>query len=888
MCKLICINKNIKIFSLLIFLSIVLYLSITNCNAQNNSTLTIEQINDYSNQSKQLVSYLEGTLNFLGNPNELPSDKDIIFNSSYLKLFKNNKVQVEDDLDENREIPLNKDIQAYLKDIEFFYKKVKFEFDIKDVNQIVTDSGVIVFKITLNRHLQGITISNDTVDNDQLRYIEVNLDPYQQDLKIASIYTTKIQEKEELRNWWNSMSPDWKNFFGKSVLVYDTLSFKNIVWFSDSTIVILKWVDSTVVDTNFISNSDTVTTNADSTFLNSSTTSVLVPDTIAVNTSIIYSLLKLFRNITTLNISNNLIFKDLTPVSELTKLTSVNISKTLISELTPIRNLNKLEELDCAGTPVTSLEALRYITTLKRIDCSNTSVNNIDVLSNLHSLHSLDLSNTNVINTGALSRLNNLVHLNLSGTNIADLQSLNRLNSITDLNLSSTGLQNLSTIDSLTSVQNLNIDSTNIMSLDPLSGYHKMSILQANSTPIADLSPLSDNKLLKIIYCDNSNVTMEEANKFMDANQQCLVIYNSQELINWWNKLNAEWQHIFRDNYYITDPVTKEKLHQLINQTKLSVAYNLNIKTLEPVSMLHRLEDINLEHTQINELKALEGLSNLEKININQTKVTTLEPLSSLHNLKIISFVGDEINNLSPLTESNRIENIYCDKSKITNREAIDFKALHPECLIVYQSEKLRLWWNNLDAEWQQTLMNKFNLAENPPDEKLQQLVDLKELSITNNLSINNLYPLNIFLRLESLTVSSTSISDISPIATLTNITKLNISSNPISDIELIYKLSKLRELNLENTSVEDLEPISNLEKLKSLNIAGTRVRSLKYLQKLTNIQNLYINNTRIKNLKHIEPLPSLKLLQCYNTSIKASKINDFRSQHPATEIIYY
>ena len=37
--------------------------------------------------------------------------------------------------------------------------------------------------------------------------------------------------------------------------------------------------------------------------------------------------------------------------------------------------------------------------------------------------------------------------------------------------------------------------------------------------------------MLKVIYCDNSGVTINEANNFMLTNPHTLVIYNSQELI---------------------------------------------------------------------------------------------------------------------------------------------------------------------------------------------------------------------------------------------------------------------------------------------------------------------------------------------------------------------
>jgi len=269
-----------------IFIIIIFFLS-GNCIAQTDSTLTTDEITQYELQSKQLVNYLEGTLNFLGDPDEMQSDKDIIVSTSYLKFFKSDKVQVEDDLDENREIPLNKDVQAYLKDIDFFFKEVKFKFKIEKTEQLVSDSGVIVFKLTLNRHLEGVTISNDTIDNNQLRFIEINLDPLQKDIKIASIYTTKIREKEELRYWWNNMSEEWKNFFGKSVLIYDTLPFQNIIWFSDSSIVTTKWIEIVTTDTTFLFND--ITTDpplfaGDSLLIVNDTIIDIVPDTIAVNT----------------------------------------------------------------------------------------------------------------------------------------------------------------------------------------------------------------------------------------------------------------------------------------------------------------------------------------------------------------------------------------------------------------------------------------------------------------------------------------------------------------------------------------------------------------------------------------------------------------------------
>ena len=68
------------------------------------------------------VRFLEFLLNTLGDAQSSARDKDVIIRESYLKIFRDGKVQIEDDLLADRKVVTNKDVQAYLKDIEFFIK----------------------------------------------------------------------------------------------------------------------------------------------------------------------------------------------------------------------------------------------------------------------------------------------------------------------------------------------------------------------------------------------------------------------------------------------------------------------------------------------------------------------------------------------------------------------------------------------------------------------------------------------------------------------------------------------------------------------------------------------------------------------------------------------
>jgi len=138
--------------------------------------LSGEEIDEYRAQAQQLVSFLQFTLNTIGDPDVPVKEKDIIINQSYLKFFESDKVQIEDDLVEQRDVPVNKDVQAYLKDIDFFFQKVTFEFTVEEITEEINEKDQLFFKIQLNRNLQGITIEGDTVNTNRVRYIEINLD----------------------------------------------------------------------------------------------------------------------------------------------------------------------------------------------------------------------------------------------------------------------------------------------------------------------------------------------------------------------------------------------------------------------------------------------------------------------------------------------------------------------------------------------------------------------------------------------------------------------------------------------------------------------------------------------------------------------------------------
>ncbi len=863
---------------------------------ENIPSLSADEIVSYKEQSKMMVSYLEGTLNFLGDPEEVVAEKEIIINNSYLKIFRDAEVQIEDDLDENRDVPLRKDVQAYLKDIIFFYKKAAFTLEVTAVDQMVGDGGEIVFKVTINRNLKGVTINNDTVDFNVLRYIEINLDPFKKDLKIVSIYTTKPDEKREIRRWWAELPLPWKDFLGSKILVFDTLPMNQVVSFNDSTAVILRPCYTVETDSLLISGNDTLRFSKLPELDSGSyhveylhdTLSEKCPDTVKVKVVSLDKKVRHLLEIKRLNISHNYLIQTLEPVSRLTSLEMLKASDMLISDLTPLRTLNKLETLDVSNTEVASLEPLRFSFGLRVLDISGSSVDSIKVLKNLTRLEKLVIDSTTITDLSPLAGLNKLTFLSMAYTPVTNLQPVGHLPFLKRLILTGSGVTDLSPLDSLFFLEYINIDNTKVSDLAPLASDTSLSNIQANNTAVSEISSLLEIKRLKLIYCDNTGIDRQEAIAFMEKKPSCLVIFDSRRLLTWWNNLPGYWKTILSKGCRVEGAPTKEQLQKIVNQKELLLSGNEKVNDLSPLKMLFRLETLDISSTGVTNLSPLAGLNNLRYLNISHTKVSTLADIRGLSNLQEVYLDNTRVTDIMPLVNNKDMSKVYCDGTGVKTDNVLRFMRVNPDCLVVYQTGELTFWWDNLPDDWQKEFSKQIGIDGNPSKEQLQLMANLKKVTIKNNSNIFEIEPLSICKLLNTLSISFTGVSDLSPLVEMDSLRVLNLPNNPITDLEPLSRLGHLVELNLENTGVDDLSALATLTDLQKLNLAGTKVRRLKPLSSLTKLRELTINNTKIKRLTDLYGLKNLERLTCYNTSLRKKRVDEFKAAHPGVEVVFY
>lgn len=750
---------------------------------------------------RDLIAFLQLLLNTLGSGSTSARDKDIVITESYAKIFRDSKVQIEDDLAETRSTITNKDVVAYLKDVDFFFGDVSFELTIDDIKQGVSANGQVFYRVSLRRTLTGTTITGKKITNTMPRYVEVNYDPDAADLKIVSIYTNEFDEKEALTNWWKGLSYEWQSIFRRKLNLRDSVDLDDI---------------------------------------------------------------KDMTSLQELDLSGNEYIQTIEPLGQLISLKLLNLSGTNVEDITPIRNLNELVELDISRTKVFDLTPLRYATRLTRLNINNTEVRSLAFLEKMTALQILELQGTHAFDFEPLTYLTSLVSVDLKKTVITSVAPLQKLPTLAEINIAQTNIKDLSPLQGLKNLASLNIDSTLIRDIGPLRSTDALEVLSANYTFISDLAPLANLKKLQRVYCDNTPIKKPAADAFMSAHPGVLIIFDSKDLREWWSALPERWQRILTTTAGISANPGKEELARLPNLDSINFRNDRSITTLEPLRKLVKLRTIVANNTGITDLSPLQDHRDIRILDISDTEVKDLSPLAKAAKLQILRADRSSIQSVEPLFGLKQLKELYAERTVLHDITAREFLEKNPECLVVYKTVHLERWWSNLDPEWKEVFKStlgsdttRVSLHRLVEQEKLHlrdarvndlsvlgEFLRLRELHFSGT-GITTIPELEALRSLKSLHATSSPLQRIGAIALLKDLEDLDISNTPIADLRGLENLEALRSLNCSGTQIKKLDALRPLVDLQVLDCSNTRVSKLDPVVYLS-LRSLKAYNTKI------------------------------------------
>ncbi len=771
-----------KVFKLLIFFTFSLLVA-SPCQAQSLvEVMPPNEIESYKSRIRDLVEFLQFALNTIGDSSTPTRDKNTIIGQSYLKIFEHPNVQIEDDLNENRDMITRKDIQAYLSDIDFFFKHVEFIFNIEDISHYVNDNGEIYFLVSMTRNLKGVTIENDSVNSMMIRYLEINFNQEERDLKIASIYSNRLSEEEELMNWWQNLPYPWTDIFYNQIGIVDSMDGAGV-----RQLMKLEKIDLSVYPR--------------------------------------------LRNIE--------------PLAKLTSLKRVDISGTQIRDIVPLKNLTNLEVLDGSNTEISDLSPLKYSLGLKALRIDSTKVNDISVLGSMEKLQDFSAAYSLINSLKVFSGLKNIKKLNLSKTRIRSLEGLESMKKLEVLLCLDNHIKSLEPIKDLTNLSYLQIDNTLVTDLTPLGSLDNLRVLSCNGTLITSLMPLGVLPNLETVYSDNTLMVSSDAKEFITQHPHILVIYGSESLRGWWSSLSKSWKIVLMKEAGLTrlNP-SIEEMARVANITIVDISGIDSIVSLEPVKILKNLKELRFASTEISSLAPLRGLLELEWVDGSNTAINelySLEKHPKLNRIKIDNtqirpqeikrFITNHPNSLL-MYKTEELLKWYGGLSK--NWRSVLMSKVDRGNMT--DSELLHTFIN-----LEQLIFDDPVRTLNP----VLQFIKLKELGF-NGTMVNSLEPLRSMVSLESLSCSRSPITSLEPITQLRKLKKLNFEGTLVDDLEPLLSLIGLTDLVLSGTPVKDLKPLKGMVNLRRLECSNTDVKSLKPILGLRGLKSLKCYNSRI------------------------------------------
>ncbi len=249
-----------------------------------------------------------------------------------------------------------------------------------------------------------------------------------------------------------------------------------------------------------------------------------------------FSKLKNFPKLETLDISGNSEQIDILPVSKITSLKALDISRNEIKNINTISALKELKTLKISGMKdIGAVRKLPVLPQLEELDISNSNFNfdDLDMLvkfKEFKNLKFINLSGNNIVNLYLLTSAKNTIinffftweteknvqpvfekleSINLANNNITDIEPLKYYPGLKRIDLSNNSFSSVNVLSSLSGLESLSLNNTHIVNLDTLRNLKNLHELAIASNNISELSQIALPYLEKLDVSSNQIKSLE-------------------------------------------------------------------------------------------------------------------------------------------------------------------------------------------------------------------------------------------------------------------------------------------------------------------------------------------------------------------------------------------
>ncbi len=210
--------------------------------------------------------------------------------------------------------------------------------------------------------------------------------------------------------------------------------------------------------------------------------------------------------------------------------------------------------------------------------------------------------------------------------------------------------------------------------------------------------------------------------------------------------------------------------------------------------------ELDLYDTKINcidEIKGLDKLVSLNKLNLGKNNISEIKGLETLTELKSLILGFNKITRIQGLDTLEKLNHLSLDFNQITKMEGLER---------LVRLESLYLTNNKLDSI-----------------EGIENLSRLRYLKLSNN-QITQINGLQSSKRLHLLALDNNKISEIKNLESLVDLRELYLFNNEITEIKGLKQLKELRILSLENDQISEIKGLANQVSMIDFSLYGNPI----------------------------------------------------------------
>jgi Leucine-rich repeat (LRR) protein len=353
----------------------------------------------------------------------------------------------------------------------------------------------------------------------------------------------------------------------------------------------------------------------------------------------------------------------------------VRISHTSISDLQPLQKLTKLQKIYCDRTLVKHEAAQSFMMTNPSVLVIFDSEDLNFWWNSLSNDWQQALSKPSGISMKPtkeeLAKIPLLDSINLSGRlSIQNLEPIRNLKNLKTIIASKTSISDISAIKSNIKLQHLDVSETEMKDISSLASLPQLKVVKADGSKIENIEWLQ-TKGLKVLYVDGViSINDLAALKFLEKNPDCLLVYKTDRLKNWWSSLPVEWRKIFKDFVKRDEQVTREELHALIERESL-IFSDAAITNLVPLTEFIQLKELHFSGTAMTTIGPVESIQSLKSLHATNSPIQTITSLSTLTNLEDLDISNTPVADVYELWKLKKLTKLICAGTQIRRLDAM-------------------------------------------------------------------------------------------------------------------------------------------------------------------------------------------------------------------------